>query len=199
MDSQYAWIVVAALIGGAILLVDVGRRRVQRRRQVSDPTAPPEVNDNYTALRLGALTETLAHLGLVAKGEGVKAFGLVVDLGLGNGVVTLSTLITGDISLYVSDGGGAMGGIDEPQIKTAAVAAIKHAEAVIATMAPTKAFPFPAAGRATFYLLLSDRSVFTAEDSMERLAAGESALSPAWSDAHKIFERLGIAAAKSPT
>jgi hypothetical protein len=145
------------------------------------------------------LTETLDHLGLVVKRDGVKAFGLVIDLGLGNGVVTLSTLITGDIALFASDGGGTLGGIDEPATKSAAVTAIKCAEAELGMMTPTKAFPLPAAGEAVFYLLLSDRRILTAKDSMQRLVAGESALSPAWAAAHKIFERLGIAAVKSPT
>src|ERR1700722_10790584 len=106
MGSDYTWIVVAALIGAAVVIYDLGRRRAQRRRRLSDPTAPPEVDDNYLALRRGALTETLDHLGLVVKSDGVKAFGLVVDLGLGDGVVTLSTRITGDIGLFTSDGGG---------------------------------------------------------------------------------------------
>jgi hypothetical protein len=197
MGSEYTWILIAALIGAGIVAYDLGRRRAQRRRRLSDPTAPPEVDDNYLALRLGALTETLDHLGLVVKSEGVKAFGLVIDLGLGGSIVTLSTLITGDISLYASDGGGTLGGLDEPEVKSAAVMAIKCAEAELATMTPTKTFPLPVAGQAVFYLLRSDRSVFTAEDSMERLTAGASALSPAWTAAHRIFERLGVAA-KSP-
>ena len=197
MGNEYAWIVAAALVGAGIVAFDIGRRRAQRRRRLSDPTAPPEVDDNYLALRLGALTETLDHLGLVVKSEGVKAFGLVIDLGLDGGIVTLSTLITGDIGLYASDGGGTLGGLDEPEVKSAAVTAIKYAEAELGTMTPTKDYPLPAVGQAVFYLLRSDRSVFTTEDSIERLAAGRSALSPAWTAAHRIFERLGVAA-KSP-
>jgi len=196
VDSSYFWIGIAALIGGGIVVFDLSRRNAQRRRKLTNPGAPIDVDELFAALRYGALTETLEHLGLVVKGDGAKAFGLVIDLGLGEGIVTLSALITGAISLYASDGGGTLGGIDEPEIKAAAVTAIKRAEAVMSTAPPTRKFPLPGPGQARFYLLRSDRSVLMTEDTIDRLAAGASDLSPAWNAAHKVFERLGIAAPK---
>ena len=195
MDSGYAWIAIAAVIGVLVVAFDVRGRGEQRRRS-GVPGLASDADDIYVALRLSALTETLDHLGLVVKGDGVKSFGLVIDVGLERGAVTLSTLITGDVSLYASDGGGTLGGIDEPEVKTAAVAAIKRAEAAMAAMSPTKTFPLPPSGQARFYLLRSDRSVLTAEDTIERLAGGISDLSPAWGAAHKVFEWLGVTTMK---
>lgn len=190
MGSNYGWIFVAALIGGAVLLFQLGQQGLQRRREISEPGYRANLNETYEALRRTAIDRRLSSLGLAVRGDTAKAFCLIVDWQFETVVATLSTLITGDVELYLSDGGGTLGGIKDPEIRKATAEAVTRAAGAIGALKRTTKYPLPAPGRATFYLLMSNRVVLTADVAVDLLEAGGSPLSPAWSAAQTAFNLI---------
>jgi hypothetical protein len=190
LASDYGWIVIAALIGGAVLVFHLGQQNLRRRREAQDPGYRPNLNETYEGLRRTAINRRLSSLGLVVRGSAPKAFSVVIDWEFESVVATLSVLITGDVELYLSDGGGTLGGIKDPQIRAAAVDTVKRAAAAINTMERSAKYPLPQPGHATFYLLMSDRTVFTAEVPIVLLETGGAALSPSWSAAQTVFNLI---------
>ncbi len=67
-----------------------------------------EINDMYRSLRGRLFMTDPASLGLTADGD--ECFwGLIVDIGMEDGIVTLVVLRDGTISVYLSSGGGSIG------------------------------------------------------------------------------------------
>jgi hypothetical protein len=199
VDSNTLWVVVAAFAGGAVLIFELGQQAVRRRRALVDPRARFDLDETYEGLRSNAIGERLENLGLKVRGDGAKAFGLVVDWGLADMVITISALVTGDVALYLSGGGGTFGGTTDQAVRAAGVEAVKRAESAAAAMTRTRKYPLPPPGRAAFYLLMSNRTVLTAEVAIDLLEAGGSDLSPAWSAARRAYDLIVHPAAKTAT
>lgn len=100
----------------------------------------------YTKLREHALT-----LPLPAK-EGRTVLMLVMDWYLTNGLASVVAAFDGSASIYLSSGGGFIGGGQgSTDIRTAAAYAIKLAEQSIALFAPVAAADLPERGTVYFY------------------------------------------------
>lgn len=108
----------------------------------------------YPALRNMALNMTPAQLNLELPSTGTQVFGLVMDWNIGNIMVTLTAFATGDASLYINNGSGIRGGIQDPVIAEKAKIFVTHAQQYLdkATAADTSA-PLPAASDIRLYLL----------------------------------------------
>jgi hypothetical protein len=97
----------------------------------------------------------------VLRGEDAKAkvWGVLMEVAFPDGVATLVSLRDGTASLYTSTGGGILGGLSAVNEAKRFVA---EAEKHLASMKPTKSFPYPEAGRMKFYVLTRS-GVYTAE------------------------------------
>jgi hypothetical protein len=114
----------------------------------------------YTSLRERALHTTIDDLGiriaLTDQAREPVVYGVVMEMAIDGETATLAAFITGDASLYLSTGGGWIGGIGQEQVATAARAFIEAAQAADFNNRPAvTVFPRPAPGQVHFFLLTS--------------------------------------------
>jgi len=138
---------------------------------------PPEPAPIYTAMREMVLALVPGEAGLAPSSQPPHVWGLLTEMGFPDGSVTLVSLADGTTSMYFSGGGGLIGCGGHAAVAAASRALVAEAERLAASLAPTDAFPLPAAGRVRFYLLALDGKR-TAEAGQEELADGRHPLAP---------------------
>jgi hypothetical protein len=130
--------------------------------------------DVYYAMRSQALQMVRAKVGLPAGSTPTAPWGVVMDWGLPNGNVT-STVVAysdGGASVYLSGGGGYIGGGQTHEaIRKAAQKAVSLAAGLEMKAVATNEYPLPRSGEMIFYLL-TDAGVFTASGSQAELSSG---------------------------
>jgi hypothetical protein len=181
VNSSFGWILVAAVVGGAIALYHL-MQYSQRARQPANAAARPEIAEIYEGLRAGALGQTAAGLGLSPPKDALAAHAAVVDWRMKGPFATLTATLTGELAVYISDGGGVFGEAKEAAVREAALEFVRRTADAIGTMAVTTTFTLPPPGRTRFYLL-TNRGVFAAEVADDLLTAGEVQLSSSWAAA----------------
>jgi hypothetical protein len=126
-----------------------------------------EVNDAYTGLRNMALGMTPDMLGLSGSLPN-RPYAVITDISLENGVATVVAGLGGQASIYLSSGGGYIGGEGNANVRAAAKAAVEAADAALSEMHPTKEHPLPEQGNVTFYVLTTS-GIMTATSSESAL------------------------------
>jgi hypothetical protein len=130
----------------------------------------------FDRLRHLALSRRPADVG-VADLPPHAAYGVVMDLAVDTGFASVVAFSTGDASVYLSSGGGFIGGASHERVNTAAkrfVAAANHALNLMVLATDT---PLPAPGTTRFSVLSAD-GIFTVAAPEDDLGEQRSALSP---------------------
>jgi len=151
---------LGSLIVAVLFLVAVSVAIFLYKRSQS-PQAKPDPFDVYTGLRNLALNHTRSEIGLAPMSTPTEPWGAVMDWGVERGTATVVAFADGSASIYLSNGGGFLGG---GQSYESVRSAAKRMVAIAAEFQPqslkTNTFPLPQRGEITFYLL-TDSGVFT--------------------------------------
>ncbi|HYC27556.1 MAG TPA: hypothetical protein VEB42_02055, partial [Chitinophagaceae bacterium] len=108
-------------------------------------------NNPYADLREIALNVTSEQLALPANSS--EVYGVVMDLNLGDGIATLVSFGTGDASIYLSSGGGMIGGLSHQAVATAAKNFVAKAQEYISGAGSVDSTPLPGTDEVIFYFL----------------------------------------------
>jgi hypothetical protein len=163
-----AWIVPILLL--AVLWLGI-RARQSRNSPASaaDPGA-------YLGLRNLMLEGSRAKFGIPAGLKPTDPYGVLMDWGIDAGSATVVAVADGTASVYLSSGGGFLGGGQSHEtIRAAAKKTVELASEVQPLMHLTTTYPLPARGQVTFYVL-TDAGVFTASASDDDLRNHRSPL-----------------------
>jgi hypothetical protein len=131
----------------------------------------------YMNLRNKIFELSPTRIGVAVEPGGQEPWGILMEMGYPQAVVTLVSLATGDASLYFSSGGGVLGGIGHENIRNAARRFVRSARDYTDKMAAVAFYPLPDLGRVRFYVL-TPQAVLTAEAGEEDLGESRSDLSP---------------------
>lgn len=140
----------------------------------------------FADLRMQALTASRSAFGLDATSSPTTPWGVVMETGFAEGSFTLVALSDGSASIYLSSGGGSIGGGAHETIRNAAQAMVTLAAKFQSQAKVTKDFPLPKDGQTTFYLL-TDSGVFTASAPEEDLGEERHAWSPLFHAGHEAI------------
>jgi hypothetical protein len=117
-----------------------------------------------------------AKFGIAVPSTPNEPWGVVMDWGVPAGTATVVALADGSASIYLSSGGGFLGGGQSHEsIRNAAKQTIEVAKQVQGLARPTSDYPIPGRGKVTFYLL-TDSGVLIADASDEDLRSHRSPL-----------------------
>ncbi len=119
-----------------------------------------QLSDSYVGLRNLALASNAKDI-LGRKAKPHEAYGVLFELGLGQGVVTVVCMADGSTSLYTSSGGGYLGLQGDKEVASAARAFLGKSKLYRRSMAHTFDFPVPAVDHVRFFLLTADGVVTT--------------------------------------
>ncbi len=147
-----------------ILIVYVIAR--SRRSSAVHPMKPKiepkaSAKSAYEGLRNMVLSGSRERFGLPPSSSPEEPWGVVMDWGVDRDTATVMALSDGSASIYLSGGGGYIGGQNQEAVKGAAQKAIEIAREYGPQMRKTSDYVLPVAGEVIFYLL-TDSGVLTA-------------------------------------
>jgi hypothetical protein len=146
------------------------------RKYVQQNQNSAKARETYLGLRDLMLGETRTKLSLAPTATPTEPWGVMMDWGMSSGTATVVAMSDGSASVYLSSGGGYLGGIGQEPIRNAAKNAVALAREVQPQMKETKTFPLPPTGQVQFYVL-TDAGVYTASASESDLSASRSPFS----------------------
>jgi hypothetical protein len=146
----------------------------------------------YEQLRTMALHTRAGDLGIQAGRTEPVVFGIVMDMDIDGETATLVAFETGDASLYLSTGGGMIGGGAHRTVAEAARRFVAAARAVLSSTSRTEAFPTPGRGETSFYLLTT-AGTFAATRTEERVAGGGDTFSALFAQGQEVLTQLRLA------
>ena len=176
------------IIGAAVILPYCAMALIRRRRRSQELRAPePKKANNYAALRMQALNWKCADDHSASPDARANPCAVVMDWAIGSGVATVVAVSDGTASIYLSSGGGSIGGsYARPRIREAAIHAVSTAGNFLEGMLPTDDFPLPDAGGVIFYVV-TDRGVYMAKASEELLSTNRHPLAALGNDMQTII------------
>ena len=154
--------------------------------QVPTDTSPGGV---YSALRHQALSAKRAEVGIPAPSPDAPVWGVLMETGYPEATATLFTLSDGSTSLYLSSGGGVIGGHAHENVRQANAAFIKEANLFYEQMMPCESFAIPETGQTIFYAL-TDSGILTAIGLEDDFGYGRHQLSPLFHAGHEVITQL---------
>lgn len=158
-------------------------------------TANQEPRKNmYMDLRNMALSNTPEKLGLKLFSQS-DVYGVIMDWDLGNGTMTLACYKTGDASIYLTSGGGFIGGVQHENVNKAAKKFVDKAQRFLAKSTKTTISPLPDKDCVRFYLLTGS-GIFSQQISMKNMKNYSSEWVPLFNEANEVIHEYNIATQK---
>ncbi len=130
------------------------------RRWLGDFRKYPAPHKTYLDLRNRMLRVSRAELGFMPAATLTQPWAVIMDWGVDNGIATVVASSDGSASMYLSAGGGYIGGQGHEAIRHAAHAAVDLAAQFIPQAHMTAYFPLPNRGKVFFYFR-TNSGVFT--------------------------------------
>jgi hypothetical protein len=104
-------------------------------------------DDTYSVLRRQALSVQRSDLGIPEPPPEAPAWGILMETGYPEASATLFALGDGTTSLYLSTGGGVIGGQAHQNVREANAEFVEAANRQYQHLKPTDSFPLPAGGK----------------------------------------------------
>jgi hypothetical protein len=162
------------------------KRKAQTPSRVSSDKSPKGV---YSDLRRHALSIKRDDIGVPAPSADAPAWGILMETGYGPMTATLVALVDGTTSLYLSNGGGVIGGQNHETVRTANTAFINRANHSLEYLKPTALFPIPEPAHTVFYVL-TDSGILTGGALETDLGYDRHPLSPLFHAGHEVITQL---------
>lgn len=122
----------------------------------------------FDGLRNIALTMTPEKLGLSLPADKIIVYGVVMDWGIKSVTATIVSYQTGDASLYVSTGGGVIGGGQHQNVNSASKQFVSLAQKFLDKATKTQVTSLPSTNEVKFYLL-TNKGIFVGEEQVKNL------------------------------
>lgn len=139
--------------------------------QSKKPTDPGKI---YHGFRETMLKIRRPHT-IPSPAKSTEPWGVLMDWGMRNGTATVMSMADGSASVYLSSGGGYIGGQGIEKVRLAAQHAIAQARSIPMPEQPMTDFPLPEPHGVIFHFL-SDAGVFTLRSSEQELNSPTHAL-----------------------
>ena len=156
------FLVFIAIVVVSALVVFRGRLFSQTKSRLAN-------NDIYEGLRNQALHASRTEIGLTKPSDSKEPWGVLMDWPVAHGTATVVAFSDGNASIYLSSGGGYIGGSQShPEIRDAAKQALHIAKGFMTEVHLAKNYPLPQSNELTFWFM-TDSGVYTTAASEEDL------------------------------
>ena len=143
------------LIGTLLVLVPVIFflfNAIKEDRSNLDQIEPIAIEEAYIGIRNMAMNFKAEDIGIEMKGD-MEIYGIIMDWNLEDVAATLTAFKSGESSLYLSRGGGVLGGGEHQNVRTAVYKYIKLGEEYLDKSIKTEETPLPESDIVNFYFL----------------------------------------------
>ena len=138
----------------------------------SNPKDPKQM---YADLRDMMLQGSRAKFGLPPTAKMTEPWGVVMDWGVANGTASVVAMSDGSASVYLSSGGGYMGGKGIEPVRLAAQKAVEAARSAELPSGPTTSYPLPEP-HGVFFYFLTDGGVYLSRTNEAEMSSGNHPL-----------------------
>ena len=173
------------IVGAVVAAVFVGILFVRRRVSTQSPGAT-------AALRSMALNLQPAEAGITVPATPAGVWGAVADIGLPGGSATIVALQDGTASMYLSGGGGVIGGQGHESVRKAAAALIAAVERSATAFPEHGPQALPQSGGVRLYAHSKLGLLASPELSQEALISGAHPLSPCFLALNDLLTQLRL-------
>jgi hypothetical protein len=186
MNRRWVWVVACVLVV-VWLVVRLRPPQSSRVHPHSSGDSSSHAANAYAGLRSFVLQGARSNFGLGPGSRPTQPYAVVVDLGLPEGTATILAVADGSASVYLSTGGGSVGGgQSHPSIHNAALRTVEVADEVQPLMHPATTYPLAERGQVNFYVV-TDAGVFTATASEDDVRGHRSPFSKLGDTAQAII------------
>lgn len=185
-----------AIIGGLIFFLtsckgQSSKEKTAQTDKAANQTVSQETGGNpFSDLRNMAFHVTAEQLGLENINDN-EVYGVIMDWDLGEGIMTLITYQTGDASMYLSTGGGVIGGGQHENVNTATKRFVEQADKYISKTIETDSTPIPDKNCVKFYFLTNSGKYF-AQEQMTSFEDETSIWMDYFNEANKVISELRL-------
>ena len=157
--------------------------------QLPEKKINPENDTMFRELRNMAFNIPLDQLQISETLEEKKPYGIIMDWHLGEGIATLVSYSTGDASLYLSTGGGVIGGGQHINVSKVAKGFVNMANDYIDKTVRSDSTTLPKEDLVAF-CFLTKTGRFVAGESMKNIENNSSLWLPLFEEANKVITEL---------
>ena len=143
----------------------------------------------FERLRNMAFSVTLEQLGITVSSDKTIVYGIIMDWGMDGATATTVSYQTGDASLYLSSGGGVIGGGQHQNVNNAAKQFVKTAQTFLDKTKKTETTPLPEKDVVKFYLL-TNKGIFVGQESMTNFENKSSPLLRLFEEGNNLLTEL---------
>lgn len=143
----------------------------------------------YTNLRKRALGITADQIESPSSISESKVFGVMIDWELEEGLASLVAYLSGDASIYFSQGGGIIGGGNFENVRNEVFSLLEVAQGLIEKATKIEEIPFPEKG-ACRIMLFTKQGFYCLEEKSEELNSTNSKWGSFLSQAKKVHQAL---------
>ncbi|MFZ4726855.1 MAG: hypothetical protein ACOYMD_15585 [Paludibacter sp.] len=143
----------------------------------------------FEGLRNMAFTSTPEQLGLALPIDKTIVYGVIMDWEMDGATATTVSYQTGDASLYLSSGGGVIGGGQHQNVNRAARQFVSLAQTFLDKTSKTETTPLPSTDEVNFYLL-TNKGVFVGQEQMKNFDNNSSSWIKLFEEGNNVLTEL---------
>jgi hypothetical protein len=147
--------------------------------------------NTFEGLRNVALNVTPEQLGLKLSTDKTVVFGVIMDWDMEGTTVTTVSYQTGDASMYLSSGGGVIGGGTHKNVNRAAKTFVNTAQTYLSKAVRTETTKVPENNFVYFYLL-TNKGVYKGQDEMKNFENNSSKWRLLFESGNKVITELRL-------
>jgi hypothetical protein len=151
------------------------------------PEKKPE--EVFMDVRRQALATQPESVGMTGQFGPDEPYGALMEMWIGDSVVTLACFANGDATFCFKSGGGMSGGGGHEPVRKAAQAFVALAQNALPAMSPAVDQPLPERDRVRFYVL-TPRGIVSSETGREALGEADNALAPLFYAGQEVVTQL---------
>jgi hypothetical protein len=143
----------------------------------------------FEGLRNMAFSATPEQLGLTLPTDKTMVYGAIMDWEMGGATATTVAYQTGDASMYLSSGGGVIGGGQHQNVNIAAKQFINIAQTFLEKTAKTDSKTLPNKDEVKFYLL-TNKGIFVGHEQMKNFENNTSTWLRLFEEGNNVLTEL---------
>ncbi|KQB43965.1 hypothetical protein RCH33_455 [Flavobacterium daejeonense] len=149
----------------------------------------------FEGLRNMAFTATPEQLGLSLPTDKTVVYGVIMDWEMGGATATTVSYQTGDASLYLSSGGGVIGGGQHQNVNSAARQFVSLGQTYLVKATKTETTDLPTTDQVKFYFL-TNKGKFVGQDNMKNFDNNSSEWLKLFEEGNNVLTELRMTTEK---
>ena len=194
---RMTYIIIGIILAGGLVfyLTSCGNKTTVKDNQTTNyqDTSKPKVHltkeNSFEGLRNMAFSATPEQLGLSLPTDKTVVYGVIMDWEMGGATVTTVSYQTGDASLYLSSGGGVIGGGQHQNVNSSAKQFVDLAQTFLDKTTKTETTSLPSTDEVNFYLL-TNKGVFVGQEQMKNFENNSSPWLPLFEEGNNVLTEL---------